>query len=162
MFSQYFLPNTTFYETNGTYINTQGFVKKVSKIISPIKSVKNNLEILRKFINDLKKITFTADPKLNKQIEFNCKDVVNLKNFSSFLRLPHQHLSRLTFEMKQLNNQSFKINYNKYLESRSAIYNTTFKKQIDDFYIGGTDNYAKSSLTMTNCSNNIRKSSTNF
>ena len=36
------LPNTVLFETSGTYINTEGNINKMSKIIAPLGQVKND------------------------------------------------------------------------------------------------------------------------
>ena len=44
-----------FYENEETFINTEGLIKRTSKLIFK-KETKNNWQILRKFLNNLKLI----------------------------------------------------------------------------------------------------------
>lgn len=36
------LPNTVFFETSGTYLNTEGNIRKATKVIKPLGQTKND------------------------------------------------------------------------------------------------------------------------
>ena len=156
MYSHFFLPSNTFYETTGTYINTEGITKKATKVISSLKNTKDDWQILQKLF------TLINISGYNGLLEYKCNNFSNFTNFACFLNSTHQHLSNMTSYLKNNTNQSFRIIGNKYSTSTKSIYATSFVKQIDDFYIGGFDNYTKISPTMVRCSNNLRAKLTNF
>ena len=46
--------------------------------------------------------------------------------------------------------------------TKVKILTTQFKKWIEDFYLGGYDNYSKESITMVSCSINLRQETYSF
>ena len=55
------LPNTVFFENSGTYINTEGNINKVVKIITPLGQAKSDWQIIRKIFSYSKKILFLTN-----------------------------------------------------------------------------------------------------
>jgi predicted molibdopterin-dependent oxidoreductase YjgC len=156
------LPNCTFFESSGTYLNTEGFFKKNIKVIKPIKQTKEDWQIIRKILYCSKKINFISNFKYNSLINFNCNSKNNFKSFTDFIYYPNDSLTKLScHSFKKRSNcniffeKSFKMSKNK-------IYNSQLKLWISDFYIGGKDFYSKYSLTMVKCSKLFRLTSTNF
>lgn len=162
IYNYFFLPNNTFYETANTYINTEGITKNTIPVISALKNTKNDWQIIRKLFSYTKKLRFISNIKCNNLIEFNNNKLSSFKNYSHFIHFPHQHLSTMTFCLKNKTNQSFSLTAQKYKSSINSLNTTIFNKQIDDFYIGGSDNYTKSSTTMIDCSKVLRSNTTNF
>ena len=79
------LPNNVFFETNGTYLNTEGMFKKTVKFISTNKQTKEDWQIIRKILSCSKKINFSNNFKCNSLINFNNNNLNNFKNFTGFL-----------------------------------------------------------------------------
>jgi len=153
-----YLPNNVFFESFGSYINTTGEFKKTSKIVSSMQNTKDDWQILRKMFGSLSKINFISNPKTNSLISYSCNNLFNFKNFTNFLFLTTKSLSKNSAYLKS-ENQNFKL---KKKLKKIKLINTQFKKWIEDFYIGGLDNYSRNSKTMTSCSLILRKSSITF
>ena len=153
-----YLPNNAFFENFGRYINTAGEIKKTSKIVSSMQNTKDDWQILRKILGSLSKINYISNPKINNLIHFSCNNLFDFKNFTNFLFLTTKSLSKNSNYLKS-KNQKFKL---KISLKKIKLTNTQIKKWIEDFYIGGFDNYSKSSKTMNSCSIVLRKNSITF
>ena len=153
-----YLPNNVFFESFGSYINTTGETKKTSKIVSSMQNTKDDWQILRKIFGSLQKINYLSNNKYNTLIGYSCNNLFNFKNFTNFLFLTTKSLSKNSAYLKN-ENQKFKL---KKKFKKFKLMNTQFKKWIEDFYIGGFDNYSKNSKTMTSCSIVLRNYSVTF
>jgi len=152
------LPVSNFYENEETYINTEGFIKRTTKLIS-LKKTRNNWQILRKFIKVLSKNIISLDK--NDIIFFNSNKIILFKNFINFQYYPTKSLTNLNFYLSVKNNPVIldSINLKK---KRNKIKNTKIKYWLDDFFSGGKDEYSYNSLSLTNCSKILRSENTNF
>merc|ERR1739844_884380 len=101
------LPNTSFFESNSTYLNTEGILKKTVKFISPNKQTKDDWQILRKIFYLTKKINFATNQKFNTLINFNSRNLSQFKNFTGFLFLASQTSIKKTHNYR-LSNVSLK------------------------------------------------------
>jgi hypothetical protein len=98
---------------------------------------------------------------LNKKIQFDCDNLFNFKSFISFLHYPTENVAKLSFYLT-VKNTSFGFKRTKYKSYVSKIYNTSFKRWLDDFYLGVNNTYSNYSYTMIECSATFRKAATNF
>jgi len=76
------LPNNVFFESSGTFLNTEGCFKKVIKFLPSIKQTKEDWQILRKLFSYSKKINYTSNYKFNSlgNFVFECvKSLVRIK-----------------------------------------------------------------------------------
>ena len=157
------LPNNTFFESSGTYINTQGFFKKVFKFLPSVKQTKEDWQIIRKLFSYSKKINFTANYKFNNLVQFNNNTINNYKNFIGFLYFANQFFynnHKDTFNKNVSGNFDIKEDFIK--QTKTKILLTNIKIWIKDFYIGGEDCYSNRSVTMINCSKLHRSQKSNF
>ena len=162
VYSYLFLPTNVFYETSSTYINTEGLVKKALKSISTTHDTKSDWQIIRKFFSYSNTFLCSGSiNNLNKKIQFDCDSLFNFKSFISFLYYSPENLTNLSFYLT-VKNTSFVLNQTKYKQSISKVYNTTFKRWYDDFYLGLNGTYSNYSYTMVECSTTFRKILTNF
>ena len=162
IYSYLFLPTNVFYETSNTYINTEGLVKKTLKSISTVDDTKSDWQIIRKFFSYANTSLYSEGINtLNKKIQFDCNSLFNFKSFISFLYYSSENLTNLNFYLT-VKNTSFDLKQTKYKSSVSKVYNTTFKRWHDDFYLGLNNTYSNYSYTMVECSATYRKSLTNF
>lgn len=160
--SYLYLPTSTFYENEETFINTEGFIKKTTKLIFK-KQARNNGQILKKFLNHFKKKVFTLDNKNNELIFFNSNKIINFKNYINFQYYAIQSLtylnSYLTVKTSPMKFSKKSLNFK---TSKKKVQNTKLKYWLDDFFTNGKDEYSQNSFILTNCSKILRTESTNF
>jgi len=152
-----YLPSNTFFESAGSYINTEGNLKCSTKLISTQHNTKDDWVILRKLISVLETIEFMCDIKNNTRIHYNNNNLFNFKNLISFLFINTQNLSKFSFHRRTFS-QLFRIIPMQKVK-RLKILSTQLKKPLEDFYLGGFDNYSYESKTMIFCSIDLRENS---
>jgi NADH-quinone oxidoreductase subunit G len=155
-----YIPNNTFFETFGSYMNAEGDVKKSNKLISSMKNTKDDWQLLRKLLNSLRDVEFISDVRNNEKIVFNCRKILDFRNLINFLYLSTKSLSNASFNLKS-ETQYFHLNLNRGLKKVRLIM-SQLAKWLEDFYLGGFDNYCKDSDLMINCSMTLRKNNTTF
>jgi NADH dehydrogenase/NADH:ubiquinone oxidoreductase subunit G len=157
----YYLPVSNFYENEETYINTEGYIKRTSKLIYK-KKTRNNWQILRQLLKFLKQNLILLHKNTNNLIFFNSIKIINFKNFNNFKYYPTKTLTNLSFYLSIKNNPIIFNSYFSLKKVRNKIKNTKVKYWLDDFFSGGKDEYSHNSLSLTNCSKILRSESTNF
>lgn len=163
-FNTYFLPSSNFFESSGTFINTEGQFKKSIKFISSEYQTKEDWQIVRKIFSNSSKITFIANEskKSNNLITINLN---NFNNFKKFVNYIFFATSNITNNYSVITNNIKKTNLNislNFKPKKNKIFSTKLKIWINDFYIGGNDPYSRYSTTMINCSTNLRLDKNNF
>jgi len=156
----YYLPNSMFYENEETFINTEGLIKRTSKLIFK-KQTKSNWQILRKVFKQFKINLNYLNNKENQLIFFNSNKISNFKNFIYFQYFATQSLTNLNFYLN-IRNKPFILNKTKFKHKTIKIVNTKLKYWLDDFFNGSKDEYSQNSLILTNCSRILRGESSNF
>jgi|AntRauTorckE5430_2_1112549.scaffolds.fasta_scaffold00054_30 NADH-quinone oxidoreductase chain G len=151
------LPNSTFFETSGTFLNTEGVFKKTVKFISTNKQTKEDWQIIRKIFACSKNINLTNNYKDNCLLSFNNGNLNKFRNFSGFLSIANDGLTlkENTHLIQPISNMLVRpaeVTKKKKLK----IFGTKLKIWINDFYIGGKDLYSKQSSTMIKCSKTLR------
>lgn len=153
------LPNNSFYESKGTFLNTEGVFKKTIKFVNLNNQTKDDWQIIRKLFLIMSKINFFSTNTINSKISFNCVTLKKFKAFTNFLFLSSKCLTNkidITTNSKS-SKKNFKTPYNNILKSQKTKFiNSKLKIWINDFYIGGKDMYSKHSNTMINCSKIFR------
>lgn len=157
-----YLPNNTMFESQETFINTEGLIKRTTKLLLK-KKTKSNWELIRKFVKYNKNVSYLNNTKTNKLVYFDTKNSYNFKNFINFQYFATQSLTDLNFFLN-IKNNTFIMYKNSFFFKLKAIktFNTKVKYWLDDFYNGGKDNYCHNSLVLNNCSKNLRLNETNF
>lgn len=157
-----YLPVDTFFENNETFVNTEGLIKKTTKLISR-KQTKNNWQLIRRFIKNTDLLVTTTNLKDNKLIYFNSKNLYNFKNFISFQFYAVQNLTNFSFYLTKRNSQFFIYKkFNTFKSPQTKVYDTKLKYWLDDFFIGGKDQLCQNSLTLIKCSVNTRLMTSTF
>lgn len=159
--TKYFhLPSSMFYENEETFVNTEGLLKRTTKLIFR-KKTRNNWQILRKFLKQFKTDLTFLDNKDSQILFFNSKKIANFKNFMSFQYTATQSLTTLS---SYLNVKTFPfiITSNTYKPKTQRLKGTKLKYWLDDFFSGSKDEYSQNSLILSNCSRILRSESTNF
>ena len=155
-----FLPSTTFYENEETYINTEGKLKRTTKFIFQ-KNTKSNWQILRKMFKFLKNNIIFLNEKDNYLINFNLKNMRNIRNYFYFQYQSTCSLTNINFYLTT-KNENFTLLDNNFKNKRLKLKSTKLKYWLDDFYNDGKDGYSYNSFTLSKCSNVNRLKSTNF
>jgi NADH dehydrogenase/NADH:ubiquinone oxidoreductase subunit G len=155
------IPTNIFYENEETFINTEGYIKRTTKLIS--KENKSNWQIIRKFLKHFKNNLNFLNDKNNELIYFNSKKLFNFKNYTNFNYYAIQSLTNLNFYLT-INTKpiTFHQNFFNFKTAPKKLQNTKIKYWLDDFFIGGKDEYSQNSFILTNCSKVLRSESTNF
>jgi len=153
------LPNTSFFETSGNYLNTEGIIKKTLKFLPSLKQTRENWQILRKLLSCSNNISFTANLEANQKIIFNCANVFNFKNFIDLHTYPTENFTNFNGKRRRTD---LNLDFNKYKSKRSKLFKTKFRLWLDDFYVGGKDCYSRHSITMIKCSKLFRIQNTSF
>ena len=155
-----FLPNNVFFESFGSFMTAEGVVKHTTKIVSSMQNTKDDWQILRKLTSSLKNIEFTSNTKYNTRISYNANNLFNFRNFTSFLYQNTKSLSKLSFHLKAQNQLLIPMKQKKI--KKLKLLTSQIRKYIEDFYIGGHDNYSTKSETMVSCSIALRTNATSF
>jgi hypothetical protein len=162
-FNQYYhLPHSMFYENDETFVNTEGLIKRTTKLIFK-KKTKNNWQILRKMLKHFKANLTFLSKKDNQILFFNSKKISNFKNFINFHYYATQTLTNMNFYFT-LKTQPFILHkpISTFKPRSTKIIETKLKYWLDDFFSGGKDEYSQNSLILTNCSRILRSESSNF
>jgi NADH dehydrogenase/NADH:ubiquinone oxidoreductase subunit G len=160
-FKEYvYLPTNMFYENEETFLNTEGFIKRTTKLIFD-KKTKNSWQILRRIIKHLN----TNVPNLTKKnsIYFNSNRITNFKNYINFHYQATQSITNVNFYLN-IKNENF-ICYStisNFKKNQNKFQNTKLKYWLDDFFNGGKDEYSHNSMILANCSKILRTKTTNF
>nr|QYB23168.1 NADH dehydrogenase subunit 11-b [Nitzschia traheaformis] len=164
MLSSYFnLPTNMVYEDNETYLNTQGLVKRMGKLLDFNKDAKTNWQLTRKLYSTMNSLTFYNNKKDNKLIQFDCVNSFNFKNYLSFQYSATQSLTSLSYYLIKQNSPIIKSLNSSFKDTKTKTYNTKIKYWLDDFFnTNGRDSFSYNSSVLANCSKVLRSSSTNF
>ena len=152
------LPNNSFFESKGTFLNTEGLFKKTIKFVNLNNQTKDDWQIIRKLFLVLSKLTFLQNSKNNFKLSFNSSTLNKFNLFTGFMYVSSKCLTNKTYTTE---NNKISANYslnttNKLNHNKFKITNSKLKLWINDFYIGGKDSYSKYSNTMINCSKSFR------
>ena len=151
-----------FYENEETYINTEGFIKKTSKLITSRKT-KEGWKLLRNLTKQLKNQCIGLNSRNSNTVLFNAVKQTNFMNFINFHYCAVEKLDSSTPSLATKNQQFFFTKtVNKFKQNALKINATKSKYWLDDFFTGGKDEYSKNSLVLSNCSKILRTQSTNF
>lgn len=162
IFKDYFyLPSNLFLEDSETFINTQGLVKRTTKLINFKKDAKTNWQITRKFYASSKSLIFFNNKKDNNLVSFDSANAFTFRNYINFQFYAIQTLVSLSFYLTKQNSPLIKHSYLK--PTRIRVLNTKVKNWLDDFFNNdGKDSFSYNSSVLVNCSKITRTSSTNF
>ena len=164
LFNNYFyLPSNLFLEDNETYINTQGLIKRTTKLIHFKKDSKTNWQITRKFYATTKSLVFFNNTKDNKLINFDSINSFNFKNYINFQFYAVQTLTSLSFYLTKKNLPLNRMPLELIKQPRIKVVNSKVKGWLDDFFnSNGKDSFSYNSSILVNCSKIVRSSKTNF
>lgn len=156
------LPNNVFFETSGSYLNTEGVLKQTIKFIPSHKQARENWQIIRKLLSSSNFLSFVSEMKTNERVNFNCENIFNFKNFINFQYYAIQNLTNSNFFTTSRKTSYFDLTQGQYKTRQSKLIESKVRLWLDDFYIGSRDIYAKRSITMIKCSKQFRTQNNNF
>ena len=164
MFKSYFyLPSNLFLEDSETYINTQGLIKRTTKLLHFKKDAKTNWQITRRMYANSKSLMFFNNQKDNKLVSFDSVNSFNFKNYVNFQFYAVQTLISLSFYLNKQNSPIIKPLNSSIKSVRVKVLNTKLKNWLDDFFNNnGKDSFSYNSSVLINCSKIMRSSNTNF
>lgn len=164
--SYLYFPSNTFFEDHETFINTEGLIKRTTKLIfRENKSLTtSNWQFIRKFIKYNKNsMIYLNNEKNSKFIVFDSKNQYNFKNFINLHYFATQSLTDLNFYLNTKNSPFIIYKNNiSFKPSITKLFNTKFKYWLDDYFNGNKDNYCHNSIILTECSRLLRTNSTSF
>jgi predicted nucleic acid-binding protein len=164
--SYLYFPSNTFFEDSETFVNTEGLIKRTTKLIFKEKRTisKSNWQFIRKFIKYNKNTTVVLNNnKNNKLILFNSSNQYNFKNYLNLQFFATQSFTDLNFYLN-IKNSPFVL-YKSSLPFKTNItklFNTKFKYWLDDYFNGNKDNYCQNSNILAECSKLLRANTTTF
>jgi len=165
IFNNYFhLPSNLFFEDNETYLNTQGLVKRATKMIHFKKDAKTNWQITRKFYSKAKSMMFFNNTRDGRLLNFDSINSFNFKNYVNFQFYAVQILSSLSFYLMKQNSTAIKsYKFSSVKPRKVKVLETKLKNWLDDFFnSNGKDSFSYNSSSLVNCSKTMRSSTTNF
>lgn len=157
-----YVPTNTFYENNGTFINTEGLFKRATKIIYRNKK-KSDWHVLRKIISYFKNEFVFFNKKDNRSLFFNLKKVYRFKNYIDFSCSPVKKLTQISSLLNN-KNKVFLLNSSKlrFKTKVTKLKVTKLKYSINDFFNSNKDQYSSNSMVLACCSKQIKDQATNF
>jgi hypothetical protein len=107
--------------------------------------------------------TFKFSNSYNTNLSFKSDKIHTGKHFINVQFYAIHSLTDLSYYLNVKNNPFFILrSFLLFKKISIKMFNTKIKYWLDDFFNGGKDNYCHKSLTLVNCSLNIRLNSTNF
>merc|ERR1712157_448385 len=158
MFKDYYhLPSNLFLEDNETYINTEGLVKRTTKLLHFKKEAKTNWQIIRRLYAVSNSLMFFNNRKDSQLINFDSINSFNFKNYVNFQFSAVQTLTSLSFYLNKQNSPIFKPITQSIKSSKIKVIDTKLKNWLDDFFnSNGKDSFSYNSSVLINCSKIVR------
>ena len=158
-----YLPSNLTFEENETYLNTQGVIKRLVKVIHFKKNAKSNWQLIRKLHSNLKASGSLSNSKDNSLVQFNCVNSFDFKNYFYFQYFGVQALTCLGFYLFKQNSNFPRFSNNNIKSSKIKVLNTKVKYWLDDYFNNnGKDAFSYNSAALVKSSKILRSSSTNF
>jgi len=164
MFKNYYhLPSNLFLEDNETYINTEGLIKRTTKLLHFKKEAKTNWQIIRRLYATSNSLMFFNNKKDHKLINFDSVNSFSFKNYINFQFYASRTLTSLSFYLNKQNSPIVKQVVPSIKLTKTKVIGTKLKNWLDDFFNGnGKDSFSYNSSVLINCSKIVRSSTTNF
>nr|YP_010377428.1 NADH dehydrogenase subunit 11 [Navicula tsukamotoi]QYB23115.1 NADH dehydrogenase subunit 11 [Navicula tsukamotoi] len=157
-----YVSSSGFFENQETFITTEGFRKISSKLILK-KNSRSDWQVLRKLAQNFLKSSYLSCLKDNKCLFYESNSLFDFKNFINFIYQVTQNLTNLNEYLLFVNRKFvFYRNFSKFKSRIKKSVNKKIKYWIDDFYVGGKDNFCQNSVTLIRSSSNYKVASTNF
>lgn len=157
-----YIPTSTFYENSGTFVNTEGLFRRVTKLIHRNK-IKSDWHILRKIINSFKDKLIFFNKKDNQSLSFNLKKVYYFKTYVDFSYYPIKKLTQISFLLSNKNKVFSLSNLKRPFKIKTTkLKITKLRYFINDFFNSNKDQYSSNSTVLACCSKQVKYQATNF
>lgn len=157
-----YIPSSSWYENNETFFNTEGFIRRTSKLISK-KRTQNSFQVIKNFFRNINiKLTQLCNNENNLWVFYQFKKVLNFKNYINFNYQATQILKPIDLYLKIKNKPFILKSFFKFKIKYKKIKLTKLKYWLDDFYNGGKDEYSAYSFILANCAKFVKLETTNF
>merc|ERR1711933_77856 len=141
----YYLPSNLFLEDNETYINTEGLIKKTTKLLNFKKEAKTNWQIVRKLYSTSNSLIFFSNKKDYKLIGFDSTNSFNFRNYINFQFSATQTLISFSFYLNK-KNSPVKFTDSFFKSAKIKTIDTKLKNWLDDFFNNnGKDSFSYNS-----------------
>lgn len=157
-----FLPVKMFYESEETFLNTEGLFKRTNKLVTKRKT-REGWKLLRSVLKYFQNQYVSLNSTNNSIITFDGKKQSNIANFMHFHFCATEKLDISTLTATTQNRPFFIWKKSVVFKKKpSKIGNLKSKYWLDDFFTGGKDEYSRNSLILSDCSKILRTHTTNF
>ena len=150
-------------EDNETYINTEGLIKRTTKLLNFKKEAKTNWQIIRRLYAISNSLMFFNNKKDSQLVNFDSVNSFNFKNYVNFQFNAAQTLTSLSFYLNKQNSPILTSTVSSIKSPKIKVIDTKLKNWLDDFFnSNGKDSFSYNSSVLINCSKIARSSTTNF
>lgn len=91
------LPTSVFFETSGAFMDTDGNINKLAKVVTQLNQSKSDWHIIRKIFSYCRKTLFISSFFQNSKLAFNSNRINQFKNFIGFQYYATSNLNGLAF-----------------------------------------------------------------
>ena len=157
-----YFPNNLFFDTHETFINTEGLVKRSTKLLTR-QNLKTDWQLIRKIVQTWGFIHLLRNFKISAALLFTTNTLFDFKNFISFQFYASKTLTNANFSLMD-KTQKFSISkkFPRFIFSSIKLRNMKLKYWLDDFYTGSKDKFCHNSLTLVKSSLHYKTQSDNF
>lgn len=155
-------PNANFFETTGTYINTEGNFIKNTKAVASFGQIKTDWQITKKLLSYCSKLLFINDFLKPNKIGFSSSNNYYYKNFISFHYYAISNLNSSAFKLITNSSNQRLLKLFKFKSTQKKLHSSQIRFWLNDFYLDSKDFNHKNSSTMIQCSKLFRLNNTNF
>jgi NADH dehydrogenase/NADH:ubiquinone oxidoreductase subunit G len=159
--SYYYAPTRTFYETEDTYFNAEGTLKRTTRLFLT-KSILTSWQIILVIIRHLKNRINPLNLKSCHSLTLNIKGYYHFKNYMHLLFYITQNLSSINHFLISKTSTIFLKEIVDFKRARAKLKCCKLKLWLEDFFTGGKDEYSRHSAVLTLCSSILRNESKNF
>lgn len=120
------LPNAVLFEASGTYINTEGDINKVTRIVTPLGQTKSDWQIIRKILSYSRKMLYITNFLKNNKLVFNSNTICRFESYIGFHYYAVSNLTNLSFQLLRKIAQC-RLNIRKFKFKQKKIYNSQLR-----------------------------------
>jgi NADH dehydrogenase/NADH:ubiquinone oxidoreductase subunit G len=159
--SYYYAPTRTFYETDDTYLNANGVLKRSARLFLT-KNILTTWQTVLTLIRYLNKQIKPLNFKSLHGLTLNIKGYCNFKNFTHLQSYVTQNLSSANYHINFKSSTVFFKFTEKFKKVHVKLKYHKLKLWLEDFFTGGRDEYSRNSAVLSECSSILRDESKNF